>query len=114
MTTSADISVERVGETVVARLSGEVDMTNSMYVGNELRGAVPNDAHGMVVDLSGARYLDSAAIELLFDLTRRLARRRQRLRIVLPADSPLKRVLLLTEIHTAAPVHETLASALAE
>jgi anti-anti-sigma factor len=97
---------------VIAWISGEVDMTNSSYVGEELRRAVPNDAATLVVDLSEARYLDSAAIELLFDLGRRLDRRRQSLRLVLPPRSPLKRVLLLTEIDTVAPLHETLDSAL--
>ena len=114
MTTSAEVAVERVGPVVVARLTGEVDMTNAVYVGEELRNSVPNDAHGLVVDLTGTRYLDSAAIELLFDLNRRLGRRRQRLRLVLPSSSPLRRVLMLTDIHSAAPLHETVEAALAE
>ena len=114
MTTSAEVAVERRGAILVARLSGEIDMTNSSYVGEELTRSVPNDVGALVVDLSETRYLDSAAIELLFDLARRLRRRRQALRIVLPAESPLKRVLQLTDIASAAPVHETLDSALAE
>jgi anti-anti-sigma factor len=113
MTTSAEIAVERQGAAVIARLTGEVDMTNAEYVGKELSGSVPNDAGALVVDLSGTRYLDSAAIELLFDLARRLRRRRQALRLVLPSDSPLKRVLELTEIAAAAPVHASLEDALA-
>jgi anti-anti-sigma factor len=113
LTTSAELDFERHGDSVVARLSGEVDMTNSSYVGEELTGSVPNDAGGLVIDLTAARYLDSAAIELLFDLSRRLSRRRQSLSLVLPDDSPLRRVLTLTGIETAAPVHQTLDSALA-
>ena len=112
MTTSAEIAVERRGDVMVARLSGEVDMSNSSYVGEELTRAVPNDARALVVDLSDARYLDSAAIELLFGLARRLGRRRQALRLVLPPESPLRRVLVLTDIQTAAPLHETLEEAL--
>ena len=114
MTSPADIDVARHGDVVVARLGGEVDMTNSGYVGDELRGCVSNDASALVVDLSGTRYIDSAAIELFFDLARRLARRRQELRLVLPPDSPLKRVLTLTDIQNAAQVHEALESALGE
>ena len=114
MSTSAQIAVERKGSAIVARLAGEVDMTNSGYVGEELTRSVPNDAAQLVVDLSGTRYIDSAGIELLFDLSRRLARRRQALLLVLPDGSPLRRVLSLTEIETAAPVHESLDSALSE
>ena len=58
---------------VVARLTGEVDMTNAAYIGDELTKAVPNEALGLVIDLTGTRYLDSAAIELLFELARKLA-----------------------------------------
>jgi anti-anti-sigma factor len=112
VTTSAEIAVDRRDSAIVARLSGEVDMTNSQYVAQELAGSVPNDAASLVVDLSETRYLDSAAIELLFDLARRLRRRRQTLHLVLPASSPLKRVLELTEIGTVAPVHESLDAAL--
>ena len=113
MTTSAQVAVERHGAAVVARLNGEVDMTNAGYVGDELRSSVPNDATALVVDLSDTRYIDSAAISLLFELARRLARRRQDLRLVVPDGSPLVRVLEITEIHTAAALHPTLDSALA-
>jgi anti-sigma B factor antagonist len=89
-------------------------MSNSAYVGDELTRSVANEAAGLVLDLSGTGYLDSAAIELVFELARRLGRRRQELRLVLPADSPLRRVLVLTEVGSVAPLHDTLDSALAD
>ena len=113
MSTSAEIAVERTGAHVIARLSGEIDMTNATYIGDELLSAVPNDALALVIDLGATRYLDSAAIELLFELSRRLTRRRQRLRLALPETSPLRRVLLLTDIESAAPMHDSVAEALA-
>ena len=112
--TSAEVAIERRGGTVVAHLSGEVDMTNSTRVREELLFSVPNDALALVVDLDGCRYVDSAAIEVLFDLARRLGRRRQELRLVLPQSSPLVRVLMLTDVQSVAAVHETLDSALGE
>jgi anti-sigma B factor antagonist len=114
MTTSADVAIDRLEEAVVAHLIGEVDMTNTAYVGDELMRSVPNDVPALVLDLAETRYIDSAAIELLFDMSRRLQRRRQELRLVLPAGSPLKRVLMLTDIQSAVPLHETLEEALAE
>jgi anti-sigma B factor antagonist len=112
--TSADIAVERRGGTVVALLTGEVDMTNAPQVREELLAAVPNDALALVLDLGGCRYLDSAAIEVVFELSRRLQRRRQELRLVVPDSSPLGRVLALTEVSVVAPVHATLDSALGQ
>jgi anti-anti-sigma factor len=114
VSTTADIALERRDGVVIARLHGEVDMTNSSYVGEELRQAVPNEAEGLVLDLEETRYLDSAAIEVLFDLARRLGRRRQWLRLVMPPESPLKRVLLLTDVNSVAPLRDTLEAALDE
>jgi len=114
VTTVAEIEVERLGGTVVARLSGEVDMTNAARVREELLAAIPNDVLALVVDLGQCRYLDSAAIEVVFDLSRRLGRRRQELRLVVPDASPLGRVLTLTDVATVAPVHGTLDSALGQ
>ncbi len=114
MSSPAEIAVERRGGSVVARLSGEVDMTNAAYLREQLLDAMPNDALALVIDISACRYLDSAAIEVLFDLSRRLARRRQELRVVMPPDSPLRRVIELTEVGSAAPVHDSLDSALSQ
>ena len=94
MTGGADISLTDTGQLLVASLAGEVDMTNAALVREELSSAVPNQARGLVLDLSEARYLDSAAIEVLFELSRRLVRRRQQLRLVVPAA-----------LAAAAPVH---------
>ncbi len=114
MSTLADISIERHGGSVLARLSGEVDMTNAALVRDELLDAVPNDVIALIVDLEGCRYLDSAAIEVIFDLSRRVSRRRQELRLVVPETSPLGRVLLLTDVNSVAPIHATLEQALAQ
>jgi anti-sigma B factor antagonist len=113
VSTTADVAVERRGTAVVAHLSGEVDMTNAGYVGDELRNSVPNDATLLVVDLTQTRYIDSAAIGLLFELARRLGRRRQALRLVVPESSPLVRVLEITEIDSTAQLHRSVDSALA-
>jgi anti-sigma B factor antagonist len=110
----AEIVLDRRDGSIVARLSGEVDMSNATYVRDQLLSSMPNEALALVLDITGCRYLDSAAIEVLFDVSRRLGRRRQELRLVMPSDSPLKRVIELTEVHTAAPVYESLEAALTE
>jgi stage II sporulation protein AA (anti-sigma F factor antagonist) len=109
----ADILVERRSGAIVAHLGGEVDMTNSSYVRDELVRSIPNDALGLVLDLGSCRYLDSAAIEVVFDIARRLGRRRQVLMVVLPPGSPLRRVLELTDVGAVAPLHDSLDEAVA-
>jgi len=113
VSTVADISLERQGDAVTARLRGEVDMTNASFVREELTSAVSNEARVLVIDLSETSYLDSAAIEVLFELSRRLARRRQELSLVVPSSSPLRRMLTVCDVTTVAPMHDTLAAALA-
>ncbi len=114
MSAPADIVLDRRGGSIVARLSGEVDMSNATYVREQLLASTPNDALALVLDISACRYLDSAAIEVLFDVSRRLGRRRQELRLVMPPQSPLRRVIELTEVHTAAPLYDSLEEALSE
>lgn len=112
MSTTADIAIERIGDWAVAHIGGELDMSNCSYVRDELTRAIPGDADGLVVDLSETLYLDSAAIELLFELARRLGRHRQELRIAMPDDSPLRRVLELTDVRAVAPIHPNVEIAL--
>jgi len=110
----AEIVLDRRNGSIVARLSGDVDMSNAPYVRDQLLAAIPNDALALVLDITACRYLDSAAIEVLFEVSRRLGRRRQEVRLVMPPDSPLRRVIELTEVHTAAPVYDSLEAALSE
>lgn len=105
MSTHADIAVEHRAGWIVALLSGEVDMTNAYSVREALTGSVTNDTVGLVVDLAGVRYLDSAGIELIFEVAGMLANRRQELRLALPPDSPLRRTLVLTGVDAVAPLH---------
>ena len=113
MSTTADIAIERRGDWIVAHVGGELDMSNCSYVRDELMRSIPSEVGGLVVDLGGTIYLDSAAIELLFELARRLGRHRQVLRIAMPDESPLRRVLELTNVRAVAPVHPTVEVALA-
>jgi anti-sigma B factor antagonist len=107
VSTHADIAIDRRERWVVASLAGEIDMTNAFSVREGLTQPVSNDADGLVVDLARVRYLDSAGIELLFELAGLLSNRGQELRLALPPDSPLRRMLVLTGVDAVAPLHET-------
>ena len=45
-------------------------MSNASYVRDQLLASMPNDALALVLDITACRYLDSAAIEVLFDVSR--------------------------------------------
>jgi anti-anti-sigma factor len=92
------------GDVVVARLSGEIDLSNAGEVGDELSTSVPNTALGLVLDLTATTYLDSSGVHLMFDLAERLRRRQQQLRVVVPAGAPIRRVLRIVELDDTVPV----------
>jgi anti-anti-sigma factor len=91
-------------DVIVARLTGEIDLSNAADVGETLAGAVPNTALGLVIDLTATAYLDSSGVHLLFDLSERLQRRQQQMRVVVPEGGPIRRVLRIVELDATVPV----------
>ncbi len=111
MSEMAGVRIESSSDPIVAILSGEVDMSNSRAVARDLAAAVPNDAHSVVLDLSQVEYLDSSAIQMLFEMAERLAGRQQRIVYVVPDGSPLRRMLTIVALDDTAPIMSTRAEA---
>jgi anti-anti-sigma factor len=112
---SAEVSVDAVDDdVVVAHVIGEVDLASADAVGHELASAVPNRALGLVIDLSETSYLDSSGVSLVFELSERLRRRQQQLRLVVPDGAPLRRILRIVDAAGALPVVETVDEASAQ
>jgi len=109
----ARIAAESHGDVVVARIEGEVDMSNAQALGNRLRDLLTNRSEALVVDLAGTTYMDSSGIALLFALADELQRRQQRLHIVLPDGSHLVRAVRITGLDRAVTTHQTVDEALA-
>jgi anti-sigma B factor antagonist len=99
---------------VVARIRGEIDLSNAEALGRRMREAVPNTAAGLVLDVSAVTYLDSAGIRLVIELQQRLDLRRQRMALVVAAEAPIHRVLELTDIGRVVPVSAGIEEAVAE
>jgi anti-anti-sigma factor len=109
MTTLEELSFEPLGKSVLARIAGEVDLSNAQSVRERLLAAVPNTASALVLDLSATEYLDSSGVRLIFELAERLRSRGQKLDIVVPGDSFVKRVLVLTEVPQVVPISASVA-----
>ena len=97
---------------MLAHLKGEVDLSNAQSVKTRLLGAVPNTATSLVLDLSETRHLDSSGIQLLFELGHRLERRGQTLNVVVPEESIVRRILVLTEAHQVVALFPSLDAAM--
>ena len=81
----------------IARVSGEIDISNSELVGKRL-ATMFDAADHYVIDLSETTHLDSSAISLLFTLGERLRTRRHTLSLVVPQAAPIRRVLQVTDV----------------
>jgi anti-sigma B factor antagonist len=108
----ARIEIERKPLGVVARISGEIDISNVGAVKRKLTDAVTSSSRGLVVDISGTTYLDSSGVYLLFELNRALEGRQQKLCVVAPPTTPSTRVLLITGFDRIVPVTSTMDQAM--
>lgn len=108
----ADITFEHHDGIPVASIAGEVDMSNATELAMATQRAVEQKAPGLVIDLSGTSYLDSAGLHFLFDLGKRLRDRGQRLMLVVPEGSALNRLLDLVRVDALAPIERSLPTAL--
>jgi anti-anti-sigma factor len=88
----------------ICELRGELDASNVDSVHTALLKQVPNDVPGLVIDLTSTTYLDSAAVRILFDIARQLQSSRQQLRLVVPPEGVVRRVLVLTALADVVPV----------
>jgi anti-sigma B factor antagonist len=110
----SNIDVRDDDGVIVARLDGEVDLSNARQLGDKLTSAVPNAALGVVIDLSGTTYLDSSGVHLMFELAERLGSRQQQLRVAVPAAAPLRRVLTVVDLESAIPIAASVEEAAAD
>jgi anti-sigma B factor antagonist len=100
------VEIEQRDEVVVARLTGELDISVAEATGGRIAGAVPSSALGVVVDMSALEFMDSSGVSMLFGLARQVASHRQQLCVVAPPGRPVSRVLQIVEFDRAAPVRE--------
>jgi anti-sigma B factor antagonist len=113
MTVLANITGELRGSMAVARVDGEIDASNVVWVEERIRAPLTNQCDGLAVDLTGTTYLDSAGIAMLFRLAAELRQHQQQLRLVLAQGSPIARMASLSGLERSVPTHTSLDAALA-
>ena len=97
----------------VVTLTGEVDIVQAGQLRERLLGAVRNEDLGLVVDLTGASYIDSVGVSLRFELAEKLSERQLRLAVVLPEGGLVGRVLGIVNLGAVAELHPSVDEALA-
>jgi anti-anti-sigma factor len=113
VTVLANVTGELRGSMAIARVEGEIDASNVVWVEERIRAPLTNRCDGLAVDLTATTYLDSAGIAMLFRLAAELQQHQQQLRLVFAEGSPVARMASLTGLERAAPTHASLDAALA-
>jgi anti-sigma B factor antagonist len=94
----ADVRFTKREGAVVAHLVGEIDLSNAAELRAAITAATPNDALGLLIDLTDVDYIDSTGIHLLYRLGDSLRTRGQALRLVIPRHSPVNDTLRLAGV----------------
>jgi anti-anti-sigma factor len=102
------VEIEREAGFPVAKIVGEVDISNVEQVEKALESLQSGHDRICVVDLTGGEYFDSAGIRLLFSLAMRMRTRRQELHVIVPEGSVIRRVLEITDFSRVVPVHASM------
>ena len=110
----ADIHFSDHDRVAVARLTGEIDLSNAGSIESAITESTPNRALALILDVSALDYLDSAGIHLIYRLREKLRARGQSLRLVIPADSPANDALRLAGVSQVVATAQTLEAALEE
>lgn len=114
MTDLADLELVALDDVWVARLRGEIDLSNADSIATAVEQVFGREGIGVVVDLTGVEYLDSAGVRLLFRIARSSERDGWAMRAVVPAQSPVRRILDLTDVPGAIQLDESEETAVRE
>jgi anti-anti-sigma factor len=101
------LRIEDEGPVRIAHVGGELEVSSVGPVRERMLAAVENHDAGLVIDLSDASYVDSAGVNLLFEVAERLALRQLSFAIVCPEGGVVERVLVLVNLAAVAQVHRS-------
>jgi anti-sigma B factor antagonist len=102
---SFDVSTVACGTTYTVTVVGELDLAVVGRLDAHVDDAF-REAERVVIDLSGAQFVDSSAINALVRAHRRAERRSVRFEIV-PAPGPVQRVFRVCGVDSHLPFAET-------
>jgi anti-anti-sigma factor len=85
------VRVEQDGEALVVSAMGELDLVNASTLEAALRKAIAGDASGVILDLGGVTFVDSAGLRMVLLMAKQSLRNGGRLRL-LRGSAPVERV----------------------
>jgi anti-sigma B factor antagonist len=108
-----DLVTQALGDgTFVVSLTGEIDLYTAPELKSELLRLVAEGPNRIVVDLSGATFVDSTTLGVLLGAVKRLRLIGGEL-VIVCADLNIRRILSITLLDRAFTIYDTLGDALA-
>jgi anti-sigma B factor antagonist len=104
------LAVEKVGEALLVRLGGELDLYNAQDVRGALLEACSESPQRVVVDLGEVEFLDSTALGVLIEARSQMTDRRAFLLAAPGLET--RRALKISGLDRHFAVHDTVAEAL--
>jgi anti-sigma B factor antagonist len=101
----AEVRYEREEETVVALLTGEIDMSNATSVRQQIAESITPDDDAVIIDMSQLSFIDSAGLHAMIELGTVLDERRQQLLLCLPSKSTIRRAIEIIGLPHAVSVY---------
>jgi anti-sigma B factor antagonist len=112
VTDLAELEIGSSGGYPLARLRGELDLSNVARLHRVIAESASGEAGALVLDLTDLTFMDSAGIRMLVELAGDLASHRRRLLVVLSPENPTHRSLELSGVLPALEVAPTIEAAL--
>jgi anti-anti-sigma factor len=92
--TDATVQVDHnADEGVRITVTGEIDMDNAAQVEQKILAAISNQLTNVTLDVGGLDYIDSAGLPVLFTLGTRLDTLQIAFQLVVPPESPIRRMI---------------------
>jgi len=112
--TQASVEMEQHNGTAIVRIRGVIDTSNADDIELALQTGAAANGPGLVVELTGVEYLNSAAIKMLVGLSEQLRARGKELRVVIDDTAPMRKVLATIHFERLVPLHRTVKGAAAQ
>ena len=111
MSAYPDLRLGSRGSVPVAHIGGELDLSSTGTLRERLLAAVENQDVGLVIDLSDATYVDSAGVNLLFEVAERVGVRQLAFAVVYPEGGIVERVFALVNLESVAEIRHSVDAA---
>jgi anti-anti-sigma factor len=114
MTGLPELQIDRNESVPVVTLDGDMDISVASDLRTGLLRAVDNTDLGLVIDLSAVKYIDSAGVNVLFELADALGVRRLVLALVIPEGGLVERVVELVDLGSVTLIARSTGTAIAD